>query len=254
MKKTLLISTLFFAAGLVSVFAEDVVPILKEGDLAPTLLLPGLDGGMVALRDYSGPTLRNPWKNKTKYTVILSFFATYCVPCKREIPQLQKFVQSRKDVVALLISIDKEGKEVLDPYKENMKLDLPVLIDKYQKTAENFGVKKLPSMFIIDKKGLLRFQSLNGFPEDANLEKILAAKLDQIDQADQAGGEVVPAPVPASPGLKSLSWEQKLEVFRLVMKGEPMPDVAQKYQVDPQMVAEILKQSKDALSDYWKNH
>jgi thiol-disulfide isomerase/thioredoxin len=255
MNKIFIPALLFLCLGSFTLpHAEEVVPILKEGTLAPTLLLPGLDGGMVALRDFCGPTLRNPWKNKTKSTVILSFFATYCVPCKKEIPQLQKFIQEHKDVVALLISIDKEGKDVLDPYQQNMKLELPILIDKYQKTAENFGVKKLPSMFIIDKKGILRFQSLNGFPEDANLEKILTEKLKMVDQQEKADAAAPAADAAPAAPLKNLTADQKLEIFRLVMKGEQIPEVAQKFQVEPQTVAEILKQSRDALSDYWKNH
>ena len=62
---------------------------IKINDTAPKFVLQSLEGEHVFLRDYCGE-LRQPWKNKIKYIVILSFFTTYCQPCLKEIPELEK--------------------------------------------------------------------------------------------------------------------------------------------------------------------
>ena len=71
---------------------------LKIGTEAPPFVMRNLmtDEG-VYLRDFTGKTLRNPWKKRERQVVVLSFWATWCEPCKNEIPILTKLTENFKD-------------------------------------------------------------------------------------------------------------------------------------------------------------
>ncbi len=65
--------------------------LLKSGNRAPSFSLPRLKGKRSVLNVWCGESLRKPYINDKKHTVILSFWATYCAPCMKEIPKLMKF-------------------------------------------------------------------------------------------------------------------------------------------------------------------
>src|SRR3989339_303048 len=99
---------------------EQVLPLLKEGESTPVFMLPSLNGERVSLRDYCGQ-LRNPWKNKNKHITILSFMASYCVPCRHEIPQLEAFAaEAPSDVRVVFISVDTLSNEEIASFVKNM--------------------------------------------------------------------------------------------------------------------------------------
>ena len=83
----------------------------------------------------------------------------------------------KKDLKIFCISIDKEGEEIVRPYIEENNINLPVLLDVYKVTAEKYGVTKLPSLFLMNRNGKLRFKFV-GFEEE-NITK-LKAKLKTI--------------------------------------------------------------------------
>jgi hypothetical protein len=75
------------------------------------------------------------------------------------------------------ISIDKEGASMVGPFVKKMGYTLPILLDSYQKTAERYGVRSLPALFVIDGNGIIRYSTI-GFnekkPLDAKLEGIIS--------------------------------------------------------------------------------
>ena len=150
---------------------EPVDPLCIECE-APTFSLPSLDQEYVSLRDFCGQTLRKPWINKTKHVVVLSFFATWCEPCKKEIPHLTKLMNEFKDqpVKFFLIDVGEEREKVLN-YVNSAGVDVPVLLDRYQKTAERFDALTLPRLFVLDKNGLIQ-RKQKGFsnPNDFEIE------------------------------------------------------------------------------------
>ncbi|MBF0430619.1 MAG: TlpA family protein disulfide reductase [Fibrobacteria bacterium] len=144
---------------------------LRVGDEAPVIVLRSLGGKFVRLNEFCGKKLYHPWKNKTKYNVILSFWATDCVPCKKEIPILEKMVQKyQKDVKLLLVSIDQKGEEIVAPFIEETGFKSTVLLDMHRKTAERWQAKKVPSLFMVDKDGVIRY-SAAGYTGEAQLVK-----------------------------------------------------------------------------------
>jgi len=158
---------------------------LAVGTAAPPFSLQSLDGGYVFLRDYCGEKLRKPWLNKTKHVVVLSFFATWCVPCQREIPQLIKIQNLLKDQPVKFFLIDVgEKKSKVKPFIEEKGYTLPVLLDVYQVVAKKYGAHSLPRLVIVDKQGKVRLYH-KGFknPPDfvpetkAFIEKLLAEEV-----------------------------------------------------------------------------
>jgi peroxiredoxin len=112
---------------------------------APEFTLAALNGDTVSLADYRG-----------KKTVVVSYWASWCGPCKVELPELREFYQRYHKADAnfeiLAISID-EQKADAEKYAEAEKLPFPVLFDPQSKTAEAYSVEGIPTMFVIDKDG-----------------------------------------------------------------------------------------------------
>jgi thiol-disulfide isomerase/thioredoxin len=151
-------------------FAQSTGDPLCIGCEAPTFSLPSLDQKYVSLRDFCGEELRKPWINKTKHIVVLSFFATWCEPCKKEIPHLEKLQNEFKDKPVKFFIIDVgEEREKVSQFIQEAGYGLPVLLDRYQKTAERYDAKTLPRLFVIDKNGKIQ-RKQKGFSKAEDFE------------------------------------------------------------------------------------
>lgn len=150
MIKRLIFFILFLLPACVTA-QEKATDTLRVGDVAPPVYLRTLDGKDFFLRDYSG-TMRSP--KKKSYIVVFSFFATWCKPCKKEIPHLivlQEQYKS-KDVKILLIDVGEEPEKVKEFVKANG-VTLPVLMDRYSLVSKKYGAKTLPTLVVIGKDG-----------------------------------------------------------------------------------------------------
>lgn len=154
------ISTIFLIISIIftsAISQTTTTADLKVGDKAPAFSLPDLENNYVFLRDFSGEKLRKPWKNKTKYAVVISFFATWCGPCKKEIPYLEKLQTEfkEKNIRFFLIDVGEE-REVLDEYLKDNKTSITILHDRYKQTSEKFGANSLPRLIVMDKNGIIQ--------------------------------------------------------------------------------------------------
>ncbi len=158
-------------------FAPSKKAALKIGSKAPSFALYNLKMKLMKLSKFV--KLKTTTRNPKNYYVILSFWATYCKPCKEEMPELMAIAEKykEKDLKIFCVSIDKEGADIVKPYIEENNFNLPVLLDVYKVTADKYGVTKLPSLFLMDKNGKIRLKFV-GFKETniANLK----AKLKSI--------------------------------------------------------------------------
>lgn len=110
---------------------------------APDFSLKDLNGNTVKLSDYKGKV------------VLLNFWATWCGPCKLEIPWFIEFEQNYKDrgFAVLGVAMDDEGWEVVKPYLAARKVNYRVVVGN-DGIAQNYGgVDSLPTSFIIDRDG-----------------------------------------------------------------------------------------------------
>lgn len=173
----ILLSILF--SGLFA--GKATVSPLKIGDKAPTFYLKDVNNNDVFLRDYCGEKLRKPWKNKEKYVVVLSFWATWCGPCQKEIPVLQEIMDgyAGQKVKAFLIDVG-EKKEKVAPFVQKKKFRLPVLLDVYSMVStKKYQVPALPRLFVIDQNGIIRHTE-EGFNGEQHLRMELKTVLDKL--------------------------------------------------------------------------
>lgn len=140
--------------------ADNVKKVLSIGDEAPRFVLMDLSGEYIYLRDYSGKKLRQPWKKQEKYVVVVSFFATWCKPCKTEIPILDGIAAKFTDEPLKIYLVGfNEKAELVVPFIDSLDVSIPVLLDQYGVVAKKYGVVALPQTFLIDKEGTIRYFS-----------------------------------------------------------------------------------------------
>ncbi len=115
----------------------------KDRKAAPGFTLKDATGKTVQLADYKGKV------------VLLNFWATWCGPCKIEIPWFIDFEQRYKDrgFAVLGISMDEDGWEAVKPYLEAKKVNYRVVIGTDEVADLYGGVSSLPTSFVIDRQG-----------------------------------------------------------------------------------------------------
>ncbi len=116
--------------------------VVASGDQAPDFQLTTLEGETVKLSDYKGQG------------VFLNFWASYCPPCKEEMPYMQSHYEVFKDkgVVILAINIG-EPKHVVESFVSENGFTFPILLDPNQEVVNSYGVVAIPVSFLIDENG-----------------------------------------------------------------------------------------------------
>jgi thiol-disulfide isomerase/thioredoxin len=98
--------------------------------------------------------------------VIVDFWATWCAPCKKSLPKLAQIEKKySKDIQVLTISID-DDEENARRFIEEYKIDLIALYDEGKKVVSIFDISGMPTLFIIDQKGVIQ-SSFEGYTEDS---------------------------------------------------------------------------------------
>ncbi len=136
------------------------------GQPAPDFALPALDGTPRRLSDLHGRP------------VLLNFFATWCVPCRVELPEFERAAERYRDrgLVVLLVDVQEEP-EAVAAFVRDLGLRSPVVLDRTGEVAARYRVQGLPSSFFVGRDGLIRVTRL-GVLDRALLERGLARILD----------------------------------------------------------------------------
>ena len=126
---------------------------------APDLALQDLAGKNVSLANYRGNV------------VLVNLWATWCPPCKEEMPTLKTFYEKYKDNGFVLIAVNQEEpREIVALFVDEFKLKFPVWLDLDYLAQREFNTMNLPSSYVIDRKGTVRLMWVGGISK-RNLEK-----------------------------------------------------------------------------------
>jgi thiol-disulfide isomerase/thioredoxin len=142
---------------------DELSAVPAQVDFAsPQLTLEDLSGKPVSLDDYLGSV------------VLVNLWATWCPPCREEMPTLQTFFEKHKSEGFVLIAINQEETlETVEPFVKEFGLTFPVWLDLNYQAEREFKTDSLPSSFVIDRSGRVRLMWFGGISKK-NLEKYVA--------------------------------------------------------------------------------
>ena len=139
---------------------RDVGP--RVGNVAPDFALKGLDGNVVRLSDLRGKP------------VLINFWATWCPPCKEEMPTLQAAYQKYRDQGTVFLGVDlKEDAGTIQDFVQKNGYRWTFLLDPEARVSTAYQVSAIPTTYFIDGEGIVRDSHL-GAISPATLETKLA--------------------------------------------------------------------------------
>jgi len=105
----------------------------------------------------------NPWhlRDLRGKVVLVNFWATWCPPCRKEMPDLQALYDKYKDQGFVVVSISDEQAAKVQPFITERKITYPVLLDPGRKVNDLFQVEGIPKSFVYDREGKLVAQSID---------------------------------------------------------------------------------------------
>ena len=135
------------------------------GKLAPDFELSSLDGKVVSLSDFRGKP------------VFLNFWATWCGPCRFEMPFIQKMYEglSNEGLVVLAVNVQ-ENPATVKEFVESFGLTFPVLLDTNSEVRLAYNIRGIPTTFFIDKNGIIQDIKIGAFASEVEI----ASRLNKI--------------------------------------------------------------------------
>lgn len=169
LKKTRLLALLITVVA-VAVATSLVFADLKAGVKAPSFSLPTLEGKTF--------TLSSCFEKPAK-PVLMDVWATWCGPCKREIPYLVELHKNYKDEVVFVgVSVDTD-KEAVKRFVSSAGIKYTIALDpKASRIGSSYEVEGYPTLYLIDKQGVVRYVHA-GFYSDKDAQKREIARLEK---------------------------------------------------------------------------
>jgi len=165
---------------------------LNPGDIAPTWALMYAPAKFEFLKNWTverSARLRKFKSQPNRHVVVVSFFATWCKPCMKELPLLQNLYEKYdgQRVKWFLVDITEatrtspgfEDSPVAGPFLAKKGITMPILNDNRGVAKERYGAKTLPRLFVIDKFQTIRLTK-RGFHEGEDFEGEIAAIVDEL--------------------------------------------------------------------------
>jgi peroxiredoxin len=135
----------------------------KIGNRAPDFTLQTMDGSTIALSDLLGKPL------------LINYWATWCVPCKEELPILEKLFQEYQSRGLMIVSVDAIDQDTTDKLQSvitQVGMTFPTLLDEGNQFADAYQALFFPTSFFIDPSGVIRYVTLGDSSEEVFRQKI----------------------------------------------------------------------------------
>ncbi len=129
---------------------------------APEISVVSLDNQQLTLASLKGKV------------VLLNFWATWCPPCREEIPSMMKLnkFMAGKPFQMVCVSVDEGGKKAVEEFFKNSGFSLPAYTDPSGQVAKTYGITGVPETFVIDKNGVIVKKVIGGL--DWNSPEVIA--------------------------------------------------------------------------------
>lgn len=119
--------------------------LAQQGGSVTDFSIGSLDGDNIALADYEGDV------------IIMNFWATWCPPCRAEMPGLNRFYEAHQDEGLVILAInEEEAVETVRPFIQANNFTFPVLLDLQGRVAQQYSTRSFPTTFIIDRQGVIQ--------------------------------------------------------------------------------------------------
>jgi peroxiredoxin len=153
-------------AGFIALLPAQLLALPHQGQPAPAFKVVTTSGQPVSLDNYRG------------YVLVIDFFATWCQPCRLSIPHMVKMNQKygKQGLQILGMSADEDGERVVTSFAAAHHMNYPIALAG-DTVTDDFGVRSVPVMIVIDKKGKVA-EVFRGFSDEiASSMELLVKKL-----------------------------------------------------------------------------
>jgi cytochrome c biogenesis protein CcmG/thiol:disulfide interchange protein DsbE len=136
-------------------------PNPKEGFAAPDFTLDKLDGGQLTLSDLRG------------HPVLLNLWASWCLPCRSEMPAIEKSYHRYKDAGLIVVGLNmtsQDSESDARAFVQELGLTFPIVLDRDGAVRDRYQLLGLPSTFFIDRKGIIRSVIVGGPMGEATIQ------------------------------------------------------------------------------------
>lgn len=134
------------------------------GQIAPDFTLADLDGNKVSLDDFRGKV------------VFINFWASWCPPCRAEMPEIESVHQDYKDKGVVTIGVDiQEPEDVVRKYVSEGGFSWTFVLDKTGEVARRYNITGIPTSFFIDREGVIRAVNIGAMTKRAMEDRLAEA-------------------------------------------------------------------------------
>jgi len=149
---------------------------VKSTPVAPNFTLPDIDGKLHSINDHRGKV------------IMLNFWASWCPPCVREMPSMERLYTKYKDKDFVVVAVNQwEDEDIVFEFTGRLDLEptFPILLDRESRVSEQYSVKGLPTTYLINKEGKVQYRAMGGREFDhPEIEKLIEDMLKKNTASD----------------------------------------------------------------------
>jgi peroxiredoxin len=144
---------IFVSADRAGVSTAGTIPAPRQGFLAPEFTLATPDGVSFTVSELRGQA------------ILINLWATWCPPCRAEMPAIQKLYDEYKDQGFVVLAVNMTYQDdffAIEPFLQDYSLSFPVLLDETGDVARKYELRSLPSSFFVDRSGIIQEVVIGG--------------------------------------------------------------------------------------------